>query len=119
MRHVRPDIANDSVLRWLTAEVIAYRITRPRRPAMTLEIKGLKANMMKVQQRIERLNAKAVAFDELGASVEQGLDDITAQVKSHGEDMTFAATVLGNSATPSGQSGSPVVEQPTFPDKTL
>lgn len=66
---------------------------------MPLEIKGLKGNMLKVAQRIERINQKAVAFDELGATLEAGLDDITNQVKGHGDDLTFAATVLGNSTS--------------------
>jgi hypothetical protein len=119
MRHLL--VADEWLLRAITAEIIAYRaFKRPRRPTMALEIKGLKGNMLKVQQRIERLNQKAVAFDALGGSLEQGLDDITAQVKAHQEDMTFAATVLGNSTTLSeGQQKPP--EQPTTqkPDLVL
>ena len=91
-------------LEGLTDRVIAVRVLYERGLiVMPLEIKGLKTNMLKVAQRIERLNAKAVAFDEIGAGVEQGLDDITAQVKGHGEDMTFAATILGNSTSKSDQ----------------
>ena len=96
----------------LSDNIVAYRFVQSveKGLAMPLEIKGLKANMQKVALRIARLNAKAVAFDEVGAAVEQGLDDITAQVKSHGDDMSFAATVLGNST--SASEGSPEVERP-------
>jgi hypothetical protein len=95
-----------SALAGLTDRLVVYRAARiiDRGIRMPLEIKGLKANMLKVAQRIERLNAKAVAFDDLGGNLEQGLDDITAQVKAHGEDMAFAATVLGNG---SGESEKP------------
>lgn len=97
----------------LSERIHAYRFVcevERGRVTMPLEIKGLKANMQKVAQRIARLNAKAQAFDEIGAEVEQGLDDITAQVKSHGEDMNFAATVLGNSTSDS--QGVPEVARP-------
>jgi hypothetical protein len=99
----------------LTDRVIAYRVIR--RMGMTLEIKGLKANMLKVGKRIESINALAAGFDEQGAALEQGLKDITAQVAGHAEDLNFAATVLGNSTVPS--EGSPAVEPPpaTFPEQ--
>lgn len=84
----------------LTDRVVAVRVLSEKGlSVMPLEIKGLKGNMMKVAQRIERINAKAVAFDQLGADLEKGLDDITAQVKSHGSDLEFAATTLGNSTS--------------------
>lgn len=97
----------------LSDDIHAYRLVcvlEQGRLTMPLEIKGLKASMLKVAQRIERINAKAQAFDAIGADLEQGLDDITAQVKSHGEDMEFAATVLGNSTSES--QGAPEVARP-------
>lgn len=97
----------------LSERIHAYRFVcevERGRVTMPLEIRGLKASMLKVAQRIERINAKAQAFDAIGADLEQGLDDITAQVKSHGEDMEFAATVLGNSTSES--QGAPEVARP-------
>jgi hypothetical protein len=101
---------------WL--HIIAYRIWRHNQRSyqlrnledyVALEIKGLKSNMLKVAQRIERLNTKAAAaFDEIGGTLEQGLDDITAQAKAHHEDdLAFAATVLENSTTASGEAEQP------------
>jgi hypothetical protein len=104
---------NDDITRAIEALTIrlwVYRHVR-RETSMPLEIKGLKSNMLKVGQRIERLNTKALAFDEIGGQLEQGLDDITAQAKAHQEDLTFAATVLGNSSTASGE----IVEKPKLP----
>lgn len=82
-----------------TDRLIARRVIIQQERRMPLEIKGLKANMLKVAQRIERINQKAIAFDELGGSLESGLDDITAQVKAHGSDLEFSANVLGNSTS--------------------
>ena len=76
---------------------------------MALEIKGLKANMLKVQKRIETINGLAAGFDDKGAALEQGLRDITAQVEAHGSDLEFAASVLGNSSDDSQKP----VERPT------
>lgn len=66
---------------------------------MALEIKGLKANMLKVRARVESLNAKAIAFDDLGAKLESDMDAITEQVSAHIDDLGFASSVLGNSTS--------------------
>jgi len=84
----------------LTCRVAAFRVALAlRRIKMPLEIKGLRASMQKVAKRIESLNVKAQAFDAVGADLEQGLDDITTQAKSHHDDLQFTATVLGNSTS--------------------
>jgi hypothetical protein len=112
----RRDEAQRRRIERLWLHIIAYRLWRHNQRShqlrnledyVALEIKGLKSNMLKVAQRIERLNTKAAAFDEIGGSLEQGLDDITAQAKAHHEDLAFAATVLGNSTTASGEAEQP------------
>lgn len=75
---------------------------------LALEMKGLKANMLKVAKRIESLNAKAVRFDEIGGKLEGDMDAIIAQAENHAEDLSFATQVLGNSTSgekPSSDSG--------------
>lgn len=88
---------------WRSLEL--ERITGTRKgDEVALEIKGLKANMLKVAKRIESLNNLATDFDAAGGELEQGLKDIKAQVEAHGDDLKFAATVLGNSTTSSNES---------------
>lgn len=67
---------------------------------MALEMKGLKASMMRLQSRVNRLNAAATAADEKGAMLESYLGDIGKQIGSHVDDIEFAANVLGNSGPP-------------------
>lgn len=66
---------------------------------MALEIKGLKARMLEVTATIERVNRRAAMFAEVGAGLERGLSDITAQVLEAESDLNFAASVLGNSTS--------------------
>lgn len=64
---------------------------------MPIELKGLKANMMKLQGRVDRLNSIAAGADEKGAMLESHLSDIHGQLGAHVDDIEFAANMLGNS----------------------
>lgn len=75
--------------------VLAEAIEENKR--VPLELKGLKANMLKLQARVDRLNALAMAGDEKGARLEGHLTDIGSQLGAHVDDIEFAANVLGNS----------------------
>ena len=103
-----------SAIARLTIRLWLYRLVR-REPNMPLEIKGLKANMLRFQKRIETLNQLAVSGDEKGGELEQALRDIGTQINGHVEDLNFAATVLGNSAGASAEA----VEKPKPPPVSL
>lgn len=118
MRHYRV-IADASVLRWLTAEVIAYRITRPRRPAMALEIKGLRAKALKAASHLDRLNAAYDAFNEAAPAHAADVEGLTPQITALGEDLAFATQVLGNSVNGSGDGAKVEQQQTKVPDLKL
>lgn len=106
-------------IRWLTANTIAFR-THLEELRMPLELKGLKANLLKLQARVDRLNSLASAGDEKGAVLESHLSDIGKQLGAHIDDIEFAANVLGNSSGASqavaekpAEQGAP--EQPRTP----
>jgi hypothetical protein len=90
---------------------------------MALELKGLKANMLKLQARVDKLNSLAMAGDETGARLEGHLSDIGKQLGAHVDDIEFAANVLGNSNGRSSASGEaleppkppPAVQEPAEP----
>lgn len=79
----------------LVAARVLSAVAREKR--VPLELKGLKANMMKLQGRVERLNGLAIAADEKGATLEDHLGAIGSQLGAHVDDIEFAANVLGNS----------------------
>src|SRR5512142_2620702 len=81
------------------------RIAEAREKRVPLELKGLKANMLKLQARVDRLNGLAAAADEKGATLEDHLGAIGSQLGSHVEDIEFAANVLGNSGGLSADDG--------------
>jgi hypothetical protein len=127
MRHVRPDIANDSVLRWLTAEVIAYRITRPRRLDMDRVTEKLKQAAGVVARSNDSLEKEADKLIAREADFEKRKTEAFAphyallDSRNREMDQLEDALKIVSNADPLAISepGSPAVEQGTFPDKTL
>lgn len=64
---------------------------------MALELKGLKANMRRLQSTVGELNSIAIAANEKGEMLKSHLDDVKGQLGEHVDDIEFAANVLGNS----------------------
>lgn len=75
---------------------------------MALEMKGLKANMAALAKTVDRLNAKAIAANEKGSTLESHLGDLEGQLGQHVDDIEFVANKLGNS--PNG-----LEDEPTEP----
>jgi hypothetical protein len=80
---------------------------------VAIELKGLRANMMKLQARVDRLNSIAAGADEKGAMLESHLSDIHGQLGAHVDDIEFAANILGNSPP-----ASDVLSKPLQPART-
>lgn len=71
---------------------------------MALELKGLRLKASKVTANIDRLNAAYDRFNELAPAHAADVEGLTPQIAQLGEDLTFAATMLGNSVNGSADS---------------
>ena len=75
---------------------------------MALEIKGLRQNALSAAGHIERIRKAYARLNEVAPAHAADVEGLADQVNSVADDISFAATVLGNSSNGLGES----VEQP-------
>lgn len=104
-------------IEWLTRGIRAIRIARFGEGGdMALELKGLKSKALTAAGHIGRLNQAYDKFNEAAPAHAADVEGLLPQIEALGEDLAFAAQVLGNSAAASSGGGeekpSPEVEKP-------
>jgi len=82
--------------------------------AMPIELKGLRAKALKAAGHIEALNRAYDSFNDAAPAHIADVSGLTDQVGQLGDDLKFAAQVLGNSVAQSNDSETaPVPERLT------
>lgn len=69
--------------------------------AMPIELKGLRAKALKAASNLDALNAAYDAFNEAAPAHAADVSGLSEQVGQLGDDLKFAAQVLGNSVSQS------------------
>lgn len=69
--------------------------------AMPIELKGLRAKALKAASNLDALNAAYDAFNEAAPAHTADVAGLSEQVGQLGDDLKFAAQVLGNSVAQS------------------
>ncbi len=71
---------------------------------MALELKGIRGKAIKAAANLDRINLAYDKFNEAAPAHAADVEGLTPQIEQLGEDLTFAATMLGNSANGSEDS---------------
>ncbi|MEZ0060905.1 hypothetical protein ABIF26_006448 [Bradyrhizobium elkanii] len=71
---------------------------------MPIELKGLRAKALKAASNLDALNAAYDAFNEAAPAHTADVAGLSEQVGQLGDDLKFAAQVLGNSVAQSNAS---------------
>lgn len=74
--------------------------------APLIEIKGLSTTINAAKKGISDLRSAATSFQSESSALTSELNDLTAQIKQHRDDLQFEAETLGNSAQSSTSQGS-------------